>query len=307
MIRCSPILAAESVAFVLLVSVFPAEAAALVGDGVIDGAEECDDTNMAAGDGCDDLGQVEPGFICVDEPSTCCVQVHTEGDRTFYYCDPPFGIPQANAASLCSDADGTLAQVTNATINAGVTPGSGGAVWVDGDDIAVEGEWRYTDDTLVTYFNWEPTEPDGATGENCIHILDDGFFRDVGCGIPLDFVCEVVGGAVCGDRATTGDEECDDGNVSNQDACLNNCLDASCGDGFRWRDMEECDDGNTVDGDACDADCTKPDLPPAPREGGDKKSGGCSLDTSAQRADPFAILAVLALALLRRSTHNRTS
>ena len=46
-------------------------------------------------------------------------------------------------------------------------------------------------------------------------------------------------------------EACDDGNVSNTDACLNSCVDADCGDGFEWTNVEECDDGNDNNRDAC--------------------------------------------------------
>ncbi len=41
------------------------------GDGVIEGAEACDDGGTAPGDGCDASCQVEPGWICVGEPSVC--------------------------------------------------------------------------------------------------------------------------------------------------------------------------------------------------------------------------------------------
>ena len=66
-------------------------------------------------------------------------------------------------------------------------------------------------------------------------------------------------GDLCGDcgngQADLG-EECDDGNIDDQDSCTNACTAARCGDGIIQRDSETCDDGNTVDGDGCDADCT---------------------------------------------------
>ncbi len=61
---------------------------------------------------------------------------------------------------------------------------------------------------------------------------------------------------VCGDGNPTGAEECDDGNSSNTDACLNDCTDATCTDGFVRAGIEECDDGNTVNTDACTNACT---------------------------------------------------
>src|SRR5262249_20413084 len=57
---------------------------------------------------------------------------------------------------------------------------------------------------------------------------------------------------------TDPEEQCDDGNQSNTDTCLNNCLTATCGDSFVHSGVETCDDGNTVDGDGCEHDCTLP-------------------------------------------------
>ena len=58
--------------------------------------------------------------------------------------------------------------------------------------------------------------------------------------------------ATCGDGYVwNGSEECDDGNTSNTDDCLNSCQSATCGDGYLWAGNEECDDGNTSNTDAC--------------------------------------------------------
>jgi cysteine-rich repeat protein len=67
--------------------------------------------------------------------------------------------------------------------------------------------------------------------------------------------------ASCGDSTlnTTAGEECDDGNASDLDGCLQSCANASCGDGFlRASSAEECDDGNKINGDGCQANCLLP-------------------------------------------------
>ncbi|HLD63747.1 MAG TPA: DUF4215 domain-containing protein, partial [Candidatus Peribacteraceae bacterium] len=49
-------------------------------------------------------------------------------------------------------------------------------------------------------------------------------------------------------------EQCDDGNIDNQDGCNELCMLQICGDNVvQW--SEECDDGNTVNGDGCNAEC----------------------------------------------------
>lgn len=74
---------------------------------------------------------------------------------------------------------------------------------------------------------------------------------------------------VCGNGIVETGEECDDGNSSNADSCLNTCQDADCGDGYVWSGTEECDDGNNVSGDGCSAACqTESGTPPPPPPGG---------------------------------------
>ncbi len=65
------------------------------------------------------------------------------------------------------------------------------------------------------------------------------------------------GGPRCGDGIVQAPEECDDGNPSNSDACLNTCKKATCGDGYQWVGVEACDDGNTKTGDGCGSKCTQ--------------------------------------------------
>ena len=57
---------------------------------------------------------------------------------------------------------------------------------------------------------------------------------------------------VCGDgHPHAVFEECDDGNASNSDACLNDCTLNACGDGFVDPAAEECDDGVAALDGAC--------------------------------------------------------
>ncbi len=49
------------------------------GDGQISDLEECDDNNLANGDGCNDQCEVEDGFACHDEPSNCDEDTDRDG------------------------------------------------------------------------------------------------------------------------------------------------------------------------------------------------------------------------------------
>lgn len=56
---------------------------------------------------------------------------------------------------------------------------------------------------------------------------------------------------VCGDALTEGDEECDDGNLTDCDGCSGACsLESGCGDGVRCG-AEQCDDANEIACDGC--------------------------------------------------------
>ncbi len=59
---------------------------------------------------------------------------------------------------------------------------------------------------------------------------------------------------MCGDGTVDAFEECDDANITPDDACSNECTQNFCGDG-RTNNGESCDDANDLDGDGCDAGC----------------------------------------------------
>jgi cysteine-rich repeat protein len=100
----------------------------------------------------------------------------------------------------------------------------------------------------------------------------------------------------CGDGIVQGDEECDDGNASNADACLNDCTAARCGDGFVFESIEECDDGNASNTDACldtcvEASCGDGFVGPGEGcdDGDDDNTDACTNDCrSAQCGDGIA-------------------
>lgn len=61
----------------------------------------------------------------------------------------------------------------------------------------------------------------------------------------------------CGDGIIEGREECEDGNLINNDGCSQYCRIERCGDGVIQASLdEECDDGNTLDdNNGCDENC----------------------------------------------------
>lgn len=114
----------------------------------------------------------------------------------------------------------------------------------------------------------------------------------------------------CGDGfAEAPDEECDDGNVSNRDACLNNCKNAYCGDGFRNLG-EACDDGNLVQSDGCSNECALPTTTPEPRTNPSTGRSGCALGARNQRMGSrttWVLIGLFVVAARRGRTRRQTT
>lgn len=72
---------------------------------------------------------------------------------------------------------------------------------------------------------------------------------------PID-ICVNCRDAFCGDGyQNLGVEECDDFRHSDFDACVGECKQAVCGDGYVWTGHEQCDDGGTAADDDCSPSC----------------------------------------------------
>jgi len=112
------------------------------------------------------------------------------------------------------------------------------------------------DALLGRRYPWKPGDPAG-TNEITEIIEERTYYWMLE---PPDFRYQVVMGfekqEVCGDGVVDTDEQCDDGNTSNEDLCTNTCRAAVCGDGFVQQVTgEECDDGNVISGDGCSSEC----------------------------------------------------
>ncbi|MCA9554118.1 MAG: DUF4215 domain-containing protein, partial [Myxococcales bacterium] len=168
------------------------------GDGLIQASEACDDEGTSGGDGCDEACQVESGYVCVGEPSSCAV-------------DCPSGCEH------CGDG----------VIDADEGCDDGGARSSDGCNAAcqIEDGWTCSGEPSTC----QPTCGDGTlqTGEGCDDGANvDGDGCDASCQLEAGYAC--VGepsncATVCGDGLIRGDEACDDGGRAPQDGCGPQC------------------------------------------------------------------------------------
>ncbi|MDH5716766.1 MAG: DUF4215 domain-containing protein [Spirochaetia bacterium] len=234
---------------------YTCEPANVCGNGVIEGAEVCDDGNVLTDD-------------CVYGEISCTVCDNTCNET-------------AGATSYCGDG---LVDGTNGEACDGDGAGTGGETAVCDTDCTDQS----CGDSTVNATAGEDCDSGGLDSADCVgstclfSVCGDSYINTTAgenCedGNSITDNCtygETSGCLVCTETCQTGQgnlsycgdfnidaansEECDDG-VNNNDSianyCRTNCQSASCGDGV-IDTGETCDDGNTTDdGNGCDAVC----------------------------------------------------
>lgn len=170
---------------------------ATCGDGIVDGAEQCDDENGVAGDGCDAC-QVE-----------CDGSDHFLDLRTLHcYRFAPAATWQASVQA-CEAWGGHLSAITDAAEMAFVLEHVTEQTWIGASELDVEDTWVWVSGEPWDYTPWLMNEPNeggnqgggGAGGgvpyeEDCLELYDEvgaveGFgFADDGCGHEQQALCE---------------------------------------------------------------------------------------------------------------------
>ena len=251
------------------------------GDGVVDGAEVCDDGGTAPGDGCDSACQVEPGYVCAGQPSACATVCGdgviagaeacddgdaASGDGCSATCQIEPGYSCAGEPSVCSAGCG------DGVIAGSETCDDGGTVSGDGCDATCQTETGYQCAGQPSTCNAVCGDGLVRAGETCD---DGGTAPGDGCSstcqVQTGFQCSGEPSActpICGDGLRVGGEPCDDGGTAPGDGCSATCtIEAGyqcsgqpstctplCGDGLVVS-PETCDDGATVSGDGCSSTC----------------------------------------------------
>jgi len=218
------------------------------GNGIKEGAEECDDGNLSNDDDClrdCTLATCGDGFVDQLGPDT-------------EDCDDD-GLDTANCDSDCTAVacgDGHLNEAAGEACDDGNNIDSDGC---KGDCSSDESCGNHVlDDHLP---NNPMNDPDCLTPDlqntNCAEVCDDGNnLEGDGCSP------NCLSAEICGNGIKDPGEVCDDGNTIDNDACRNDCAGgAGCGNGLiDVQNNEQCDNGlgEGVDSAECDGDCTVP-------------------------------------------------
>jgi cysteine-rich repeat protein len=154
------------------------------GDGIVDIGEECDDGNDLMGDGCSD---------CVIE---CEPLASKNPDNGHCYRVFSIAVPWKTAEESCQAWGGapdlghlvSIADTGEQMFVSGLITDS---AWIGGNDIAVEGDYTWTDGTPWMFEQWAPNEPNGSTKENCVFMRTTGDWDDHDCAYMWpSYVCE---------------------------------------------------------------------------------------------------------------------
>ena len=67
--------------------------------------------------------------------------------------------------------------------------------WIGLNDRETDGTYKWTDKRLLYYTNWGPSEPNGGSGENCVHMMQSAKNRkwnDLSCLSKKHYVCKIL-------------------------------------------------------------------------------------------------------------------
>ncbi|MDD5025813.1 MAG: DUF4215 domain-containing protein [Candidatus Peribacteraceae bacterium] len=229
------------------------------GDGAVEGAEECDDGDTDAGDGCSATCTVETGYSCAGEPSVCTVVCGdglivgseacddsnvTAGDGCSATCTVESGYSCAGEPSVCSFLCG------NGTLD--------GAEACDDDNVTA-GDGCSATCTVERGFTCTGTPSSCTTrcGDSIVAGAEE-------CDPPGSATCtdmclfRTAGGG--GGAATTGDTAAQNQQKQDAGAAAGTATPAKqvilCGNGI-LDPLEECDEGNLNELLPCSSKCKK--------------------------------------------------
>jgi len=202
------------------------------GNGILEGAEACDDGNSTAGDGCENDCTFSCTMDSECDDAEACTGVETCNTTTNTCVNP---------ADLADGTDCGGGNICNGGACVAPTCGNGtpeGAEQCD-DGNTTDGDGCDNDCTFSCTMDSECDDGDACNGAETCNGSN---------------VC--VGGSAAGDGTV-----CDRDMMSGtRDVCLSGvCAASTCGDAYVDDAMggtEECEDGNTTAGDGCENDCT---------------------------------------------------
>ncbi|GAB6026117.1 Fc fragment of IgE, low affinity II, receptor for (CD23) [Chamberlinius hualienensis] len=137
--------------------------------------------------------------INVQQTSNCSAGFIRLGEQCYQFNAAKLSWNDATKA--CQSMGATLAhpqnkeEDNNLVIHLMIHYGGRIIYWIDGNDAASEGDWRwYHDNYPIHYTNWAYREPDGQRNENCLCYWEQNnwAWNDFPCENKWQFICQQV-------------------------------------------------------------------------------------------------------------------
>ena len=97
----------------------------------------------------------------------------------------------ADAENYCQGQGAHLASVHSAEESNFLTGLTSERHWLGGTDVALEGNWVWSDGTAWTFTDWTSGEPNNGAVENCL-MKKGTQWNDDQCGKEFKFVCKFI-------------------------------------------------------------------------------------------------------------------
>uniref|UniRef100_A0A673VCV3 C-type lectin domain-containing protein n=1 Tax=Suricata suricatta TaxID=37032 RepID=A0A673VCV3_SURSU len=92
--------------------------------------------------------------------------------------------------ALCAELQATVATPRNAEENKAIQDVARSTAFLGITDEVTEGQFMYVTGGRLAYSNWKKNEPNDHGGEDCVTLLEDGFWNDISCSSSFLAVCE---------------------------------------------------------------------------------------------------------------------
>jgi len=136
---------------------------------------------------------------CVE---SCEQDWEKNGDHCYYWSTEKKN--WTDSEDFCQKEGGHLASVTSKVLEGINRTEHLGGIWIGGNDLEVDGVWRWTDCSPWEFTIWGPGEPNNWGGvDDCLHhhIMDWGHkWNDGLCGFESKFLCSK---SICSEPTTT--------------------------------------------------------------------------------------------------------
>jgi len=133
-------------------------------------------------------------FACGQKPGGCPVGWDAMGSS----CYKLFASSKTwqDAEDHCQKEGGHLTSIHSPEEQNLVVSLHSGSFWAGGSDLDTEGNWKWTDNTSLSFTDWRKEEPNGEETENCLELIrvENSFWNDRQCSDPLYFICKISSG-----------------------------------------------------------------------------------------------------------------